>query len=178
MEHILDIDSDRDLKAIMTELVLALTQYYEQQWHEKLQRQESIRGSGQNKLRTYRQFKLSPQSEQYLKIVMPKKYRSAMAKMRAGVGPIRIETGRYKRPALTPEQRICHFCTLNEPETEEHVITRCSQYNGIRNALCQSALNIDIDFMFLIDTENMCFILSEPELAYLSAKAMFEILHR
>ncbi len=33
MEHILDIDSDRDLKAniIMTELDLALTQHYEQQ---------------------------------------------------------------------------------------------------------------------------------------------------
>ncbi len=38
MEHILEIDSDRDLKAIMTELDLALTQYYELQWHEKLQR--------------------------------------------------------------------------------------------------------------------------------------------
>ncbi len=36
MEHILDIDSDRNLKAIMTELDLAVTRYYEQQWHEKL----------------------------------------------------------------------------------------------------------------------------------------------
>ncbi len=119
MEHILDIDSDRDLKAIMTELVLALTQYYEQQWHEKLQRQESIRGSGQNKLRTYRQFKFSPQAEQYLKIVMPRKYKSVTAKMRTGVALIRIETGRYERPALTPEQRICTFCALNELEIEE-----------------------------------------------------------
>ncbi len=111
MEHILDIDSDRDLKAIMTELDLSLTQYYEQQWHAKLQRQLAIRGSGQNKLRTYRQFKFSPQPEQYLKIVMPQN---------------------YEWPALTPEQRICHFCALNEPETEEHVITRCTQYNDIR----------------------------------------------
>ncbi len=156
MKDILDIDSDRDLKAIMTELVLALTQYYEQQWHEKLQRQQAIRGSGQKKLRTYRQFKCSPQAEQYLKIVMPQKYRSTMVKMRAGVALIRIETGCYKRPALTPEQRICHFSTLNEPETEEHVITGCSQYNDIRNALCHFALNIDIDFMFFNDTEKMC----------------------
>ncbi len=96
-----------------------------------------------------------------------------MAKLRTGVEPIRIETGRYERPALTPEQRMCHFCALNEPETEEHVITRCSEYNDIRNALCHSALNIDIDFMFFNDTEKMCYILSEPEHAYLSAKAMF-----
>ncbi len=34
---------------------------------------------------------------------MPKKYRSAMATMRTGVAPIRIETGLYERPALTPE---------------------------------------------------------------------------
>ncbi len=71
-----------------------------------------------------------------------------MAKMRTGVTPIRIETARYERPALTPKQRICHLCTLNEPETEEHVITRISQYNDIRNALFHSALNIYIDFMF------------------------------
>ncbi len=120
MEHIVDIDSDRDLKAIMTELDLALTQYYEQQWHDKLQRQQAIRGSGRNKLRTYRQFKFSPQAEQYLKIVMPQKYRRTMAKMRTSVAPIRIEIDHCKRPGLTPEQRIYHFCALNEPETEKH----------------------------------------------------------
>ena len=101
-----------------------------------------------------------------------------MAKMRTGVAPIRIETGHYERPALAPEQRICQFCDLSEPESEEHVITRCSQYNDIRNTLCHSALNIETDFMLFNDTEKMCFILSKPELAYLSAKAMFEILHR
>ncbi len=31
MEHILDVDSDCDLKAMVIELDLALTQYYEQQ---------------------------------------------------------------------------------------------------------------------------------------------------
>ncbi len=66
MEHILDIDSDRDLKVI----------------------------SGLN----------------------------PVAKMRTSVAPIKIETGHYERSALTPEQRICHFCALTE--TEEHVITR------------------------------------------------------
>ncbi len=111
----------------MTELDIAVTQHYEQQWHEKLQRlqiHQAIRGSGQNKLRTYRQFKFSPQAEEYQKIVIPKIYRSAMAKIRTGVAPIRMETGCYERPVLTAEQRICHFCALNEPETEEHVITR------------------------------------------------------
>ncbi len=155
MEHILDTDSDRDLKAMMTELHLALTQYYEQKWHDKPQREQAIRGSGQNKLRTYRQFKFSPQAEQYLKIVMPQKYRSAIAKMRTGVAPIRIETGLYERPASTSKQRICHFCALNAPETEEDVITRCSQYNDIRNALCHSALNIHTDFLFSNDMEKM-----------------------
>ncbi len=81
-----------------------------------------------------------------------------------------IETRCYKRSSLTTKQRNCNLCALNEPETEEHVITRCY-------ALSHSALNIDIDFMFFNDTEKMCFILSEAELVYLNAKAMFEILH-
>ncbi len=42
-EHILDIESDHDLKAIMSELDLALSQYYEQEWHEKLHRQQRFR---------------------------------------------------------------------------------------------------------------------------------------
>ncbi len=101
MKHILDIDSDRDLKAMMTELHLAITQYYQQQWHDKPQRQQAIRGPGQNKLRTYRQFKCSPQAEQLLKIVMRQKYRSTMAKIRTGVPPIRIETGHYITKGLS-----------------------------------------------------------------------------
>ncbi len=87
--------------------------------------------------------------------------------MRTGVAPIRIDTDHYERPALTPEQRICHICALNEPETEEHVITRCSEYNDITNALCHSALNIETDFMLFNDTDKMCFIPVKPVLAYL-----------
>ncbi len=45
-----------------------------------------------------------------------------MAKMRTGVAQLRIETGCYKRHALTSKQRICHICALNEPETEKNVI--------------------------------------------------------
>ncbi len=37
MKHIVDIDSDHEPKAMMNMLDLALTQYYEQQWHDKLQ---------------------------------------------------------------------------------------------------------------------------------------------
>ncbi len=52
IEHSLHIDSDRGPKVIFTDLDLALTQYYEQQWHDKLHRQQTIRRPGQNKLRT------------------------------------------------------------------------------------------------------------------------------
>ncbi len=80
--------------------------------------------------------------------------------------------GDSESPALTPEQRLCHFIVLNEPETGEHLITWCSQYTDIRNALCHSVLNIESDFMFFNDTAKMCFIISEPELAYSSAKSI------
>ncbi len=52
---------------------------------------------------------------------MNRKHRSALAKYRAGVAPIRLETGRCE--GLEVEDRICRICK-NEIETEEHVITR------------------------------------------------------
>ncbi len=69
-----------------------------------------------------------------------------MAKMRTGVIPITIEIGCYKRPLLQNREYAIFVCF--ERETEEHVITRCSQYNDITNLICHAALNIGTNFMF------------------------------
>lgn len=51
---------------------------------------------GGNNLRKYRLYKDKFEMEQYCKIIMPKAHRSAFAKFCMGVGPFRIETGRYE----------------------------------------------------------------------------------
>ena len=50
-----------------------------------------------------------------------------MAKLRCGVLPIKIETGRFVNLAL--EDRICEVCNLNEKEDELHFICKCELYN-------------------------------------------------
>jgi hypothetical protein len=50
-----------------------------------------------SKLRTYKLFKFSYCTEQYLLQNIPIRYRSALAKFRSGVAQLKIETGRYER---------------------------------------------------------------------------------
>lgn len=98
-------------------------------WSEDVNRVNARHGSGQNKLRTYKLFKSVYEAENYLTCVMPHRHRSAYAKFRCGVAPIRLETGRYER--LPQEQRICFNCQL-EIENEEHVLLNCPLYNDLR----------------------------------------------
>ena len=58
----------------------------------KINREEAVRGTGRNKLRTYRIFKEELKTEAYVNIIMPKHHMSALAKFKAGVAPLRIET--------------------------------------------------------------------------------------
>ena len=46
-------------------------------------------------------------TEQYVSVVNQKKYRSAYAKFRCGVAPIKIETCRYGLQRVPVEQRLC-----------------------------------------------------------------------
>ena len=70
--------------------------------------------------------------------------RSVIAKLRFGVLPISIETGRYT--SVPMEQRICTLCNLDEVETEYHFVFICDRYQQFRNNLL-SKLNIS-DVMF------------------------------
>ena len=49
------------------------------------------------KLRTYKLFKHTYNTEQYLLQKMPQRHRSAFSKFRCGVAPLKIETGRYEK---------------------------------------------------------------------------------
>ncbi len=69
-----------------------------------------MRGTGLNKLRTYRKYKQSILTEPYVIALLSKYQRSALAKFRCGVAPLKIETGKYTR---TPEEeRLCTLCNL------------------------------------------------------------------
>ena len=84
-----------------------LSTHHESQWKEKLQAEFAVTGEQhyRNKLRTYRKFKDSYMTEPYVSITVPKKYRSAYAKFRCGVAPIKIETCRYGINSIPDNER-------------------------------------------------------------------------
>ena len=100
-----------------------------QTWINDVTRLEARRGNGRNKLRTYKLFKTAYEEENYVKIIMQRNHRSAFAKFRMGIAPLRIETGRYER--LKEEERTCFHCT-DTVESEEHVLLVCPLYHQIR----------------------------------------------
>ena len=77
----------------LPESVLAYGQWYEVQ--------------NKPKLRTDIQFKSEIDTEEYVLSFLPKGCRSVIAKLRCGILPLRIETGRYDGVAL--ENRSCEF---------------------------------------------------------------------
>ncbi len=89
------------------------------------------------------------------------KHRSAIAKFRCAVGPIRLETGRYEH--LNIDERVCPTCNT-EVESEEHVLTRCHTYIDFRNELYNYANDINADFSNMNDCDKMCFILANPDI--------------
>ena len=58
--------------------------------------------------------------------------RSADAKFRCEVAPIRLETGRYER--LSEGSRPCFNC-VNLIENEEHVLLKCPVYKDLREVM-------------------------------------------
>ena len=66
-----------------------------------------------HKLRTYSQFKHELGTEPYVTIITRKCYRSAYAKLRCGVVPIKIETCRYGLNRVPVEQRLCDELRMN-----------------------------------------------------------------
>ena len=89
----------------------------------------------QSKQRSYKLFKSQYESESYITENLPVQHRSARAKFRCGVAPIRIETGRNERLALNI--RLCNHC--NSIESEKHEICECPLYDDLRNSLFEKA---------------------------------------
>ena len=70
--------------------------------------------------------------EPYVQQIMPRAYRRVMALFRAGSLPLAIETGRYTRPPIPVDNRICVYCSANCLESEKHFLLNCELYNDLR----------------------------------------------
>ena len=70
--------------------------------------------------------------------------RKTLSKLRLGILPLRIETGRYLRPVLPEEQRLC-YCNSGEIESEIHVLFSCCMYANLRQQWLNK-LDIPLNF--------------------------------
>ncbi len=156
----------------------ALKLFYDSQWNDRLHAEHANRGreAGGNKLRTYKQFKEQYFTEPYVKIVTQKKYRSAYAKFRCGVAPIKIETGRYGLNRVPVEERLCEYC--NVVEDEFHVIMQCSQYDDIRMQLMSTICDRDAQFDSYTIEEQFIQLMSNHIYYKTVSKAMYSILNK
>ena len=171
-------DRDLSVRVVLTSVDSKLLQYYETQWQEKLNSDNAIRGpaAGGNKLRTYRTFKKHYCTEPYVEVITAKRYRSAYAKFRCGVAPIKIETCRYGLNRVPVDQRVCETC--NVVEDEFHVIMLCSVFDDIRLQLMVSISKFNQDFKNLPLQEQFTQIMSNPLYYKIVSKAMHSILNR
>ncbi len=151
----------------------ALTQIFYNHWHSNLF--NDTRAAGGNKLRTYRLFKGNYGTERYISNDLPFHHRSAFAKFRCGVAPLRLETGRYEGIPL--DSRLCFNC-LDQIESEMHVIFECSLYNDIRDYLFFNVRNSVPQFDTHTRTEQFCILFGNENIVKYVAKTCHEILCR
>jgi hypothetical protein len=158
MDYLWDMQHEVQYKHLKDDLTTILSEYYEDVWRVKVQRERAIKGIGHNKLLPYRNFKQSIFTEPYISTRLSRGPRSALAKFRCGIAPLRLETARYTR---TPEEeRMCIVCELNEIESEEHSLIRCVLYSDIQKHVFNAAIFINPQFNTLSDMPKVCFILS------------------
>ena len=106
-------------------------------------------------LRSYRLYKTECS---YLDCINLPKYRIPVSKIRASSHDFEIEPGRYTRPRLIPNQRLCSTCL--EVEDEEHFATSCRVNINERQSLFTKIISKDPTFMHLDNREKFTFLMS------------------
>ena len=96
---------------------------YVSYWNQTLQQSQ--------KLSFYCTIKDDYISSPYLVLTRKKHSRKALVRFRISSHQLRIETGRYEN--IPRNERICHFCTSNKIEDENHFLLDCKAYPQIRD---------------------------------------------
>ena len=94
-------------------------------------------------------------------MITQKRYRSAYAKFRCGVAPIKLETCRCGLNRMPVDQRLCESCNVVEDECD--VIMHGSLYYvGIRSQLFTEICNFSDHFPTLSTDVQFSQIMSNP----------------
>lgn len=150
-------DTSLSTKYVMKIINEKLEQLDNHQWCEDIFNDRGTLNG--NKLRTYRLYKQTVNVESYVKMNIPLSQKRYMAMFRAGSLPLALETGRYSRPQVPIEDRLCIYCDLGHVETEKHFLMVCPLYADIRYDLfCEcnylienfETMHMDDKFIFIM----------------------------
>ena len=75
-----------------------------------------------------------------------------MALFRSGALPLAYETGRYSRPPVPVDDRLCVYCNSGRVENEKHFFMECNLYDHLFFEISKFADNfhtLDIDTKFV-----------------------------
>ena len=95
------------------------------------------------KLGTFLSFKQFDQLPAYVTKPLTFSQKKLLAKIRLGSLGIRIESGRYSRPRLDVNQRLCEVCNENFIEDEFHFVYVCGKYKAIRDPWINNLIKPD-----------------------------------
>ena len=115
------------------------------------------------KLRSFITFKDFKQETSYLFKPLSFIQRKFLAKLRLGVFTLRIETGRFMRPRLPAEERLCLICNCGEVEDEAHFLLRCTKLTTERDKLFEKIPD-RVSFEVLPDRDKLKVLLNGSDL--------------
>ena len=125
------------------------------------------------KLRTFNKFKDFTIDSPHIFKPLSFMQRKSISKLRLGLLHLRIETARFVRPRVPPEDRICLVCNSGEVEDEYHFLLVCSKLEQQRQILLHQIPD-PIYFSNLNSNEKLNFLVNEPSFVKKTAKFIVE----
>ena len=114
------------------------------------------------KLRTYKLFKNTYESEPYVTRYLSRSSRSIFSQFRTGILPLRIETGRYNNVPL--QDRLCVYCQEEEIEDEFHFLLECPLYTDMRQDLLSQCNQLEPNFQDFSKDSKLKLILGDERI--------------
>ena len=96
-----------------------------------------------------------------------------LSKFRLGLLHLRIETARFIRPRIPPEERFCLICNNGEVEDESHFLLFCSKFEQMRQILFNKIPDFE-SFLTLDSNEKLIFLVNDPSMVKQTAKFIVE----
>ncbi len=102
-----------------------------------------LEASDKTKLRTFLEVYDAENPRAIIESLLPRNHRSLISKIKTGVLPLHIETGRWKDKPI--ENRLCMACNSGNLENEYHFLGHCEAYEEVREEFVTELVNRGVE---------------------------------